>query len=196
MREQVRSVHPQDENSSGFQHFPSSTLKENQLDPTRKSFGGLKGRSFGSEAVHPAKNPSLTARKAFGDITNGSAIKSQNQHTVVKGSIKEEVCTTEPRLDDLARAQPEKLAGKGWKELELDRLAREDDDISERLASFAKPSALQSFFPWSSFSYEKVDTEMPTSPQSLRARSPSSLSLGDYVENSLVLPELDILDEF
>ena len=129
-----------------------------------KSFGGEEARSG---ALGPMKTPlggMPSARKALGNITNNGLHASNILHektaaagpvarkplgnvfTTSKAQSKEAapvqataqaVSSSEDRIAKLAEDGVETMFGKGWEDLEIDREARVDEEISQRLSAMA-----------------------------------------------------------
>ena len=121
------------------------------------SRGPMPGKAFGNEENRPttlkdATNGLASARKALGNITNNQAgfpgLQQQPSVRKAMGPALRPSTSTLPtpgittttttakqqdRIDRLAQDGVEKLAGKGWDELERDREMREDEEISQRL---------------------------------------------------------------
>ena len=138
----------QDENSG---HIARNSLPG-------KAFGGEDGRSAGLGGLKNAKTAIPSARKALGNITNSGlsatnilprkastgsvarkplgpvfkevAKNSNSASTQIKGP-------NDDRISKLMQDGVEKMAGKGWNELEQEREARLDQEITERLAAVA-----------------------------------------------------------
>jgi hypothetical protein len=161
---------PQDENSSALlgrtlgaakSHFGGGDAKFGKgtpaanakgLSSARKAFGNITNQGPAHpSSVQPSKtsaNAPATARKALGDITN-SAKPSQEQQQGTgqpkaekpSASIDEAVAAERDRLAELyAKDGVEKLAGKGWKELQADMEARENAEIMDRLLRIVNPN--------------------------------------------------------
>lgn len=127
----------------------------------RKALGNITNRGgFDPENIAPGKTPTAgaapaPARRALGDITNSNAtapaslLRTTQKPAAQPAAQQTAAAQPRSRLDELAEGGVERLAGRGWEELERDRLAREDDDIQRRLAALANYSArpLPNFFP-------------------------------------------------
>jgi hypothetical protein len=225
MQQGLRPVSLQDENSVGAQRFGGNAgpVKETPLPSARKAFGNLqnRGNNNATEIGHPAKTPApgTVSRRALGDITNASTKKQQQNASaavaVKLGIFADVSCGVGPdqqqqdqqsaRLDDLAKDEPERTLGKSWKELEADRISREDDDIADRLAGLghahASHTRFSSFFPWqaatasslaytSTQKYEAVSSP-PSSPLLQKSRD---LDFEKNVDDMLDLSSIELPD--
>ena len=113
-----------------------------------KTFGAEEGRSVG---LGPMKTPMPSARKALGNITNKGLDATNILHPPGKtpaagGSVARKPLTNafntvaaqpadDDRISKLAQDGVERLAGKGWDELEKEREAYQDEEISEKIAA-------------------------------------------------------------
>lgn len=158
-----------------------------------KAFGGEDGRSAGLGGLKNAKTGMPSARKALGNITNrggldnilpgkaptGSVARKPLGpvfNEVAKGAITASAQAIRPndeRISKLMQDGVEKMAGKGWDELEREREARMDQEITDRLAAVASfgRRGLPTYYPhWASYStalyealYIQVDNRMGSS---------------------------------
>lgn len=133
----------------------------------RKALGNITNRGGGLDAENapPGKTPAAGAapRRALGDITNSSAagsVQRQQLKAPTAGLAPQQavqppaaVAAAAPapasRADGLAEGGAERCFGRGWQQLERDRLAREDEESSRRLAALAAypGRGLPNFFP-------------------------------------------------
>ena len=227
----VRPVSLQDENSVGFQRFGGNAgpVKDTPLPSARKAFGNLqnRGNNNGPEMGAPAKTPApgTVSRRALGDITNASTKKHQQDASAATagklGTSADASCgvgpadqqqqqgnstlTGQARLDNLAKDDPERTLGKSWKELEADRISREDDDIADRLAGLgnAGHTRFPSFFPWqaatasslaftTTHQYETVSSP-PSSPL-VQNNSNGDLGFEKNIDDMLDLSSIELPD--
>ena len=134
----------------------------------RKALGNITNRGGGLDAENapPGKTPAAGAapRRALGDITNSSAAGSlqrplQHKAPAAAGpapqqaaqphAAAEAAAAPASRAEALAQGGVERCFGRGWEQLERERLAREDEESSRRLAALAAfpGRALPNFFP-------------------------------------------------
>ena len=131
----------------------------------RKALGIISNRAFDAENAVPGKTPAAGAlpRRALGDITNAgtAGLKSQLRQAPLEKPAAMPSCRAagpatvmaaagpSSRAEEYAEGGVERLAGKGWDQLECDRLAQQDAEISARLAHVATFSRqpVPSFFP-------------------------------------------------
>ncbi len=134
----------------------------------RKALGNITNRSGGLDAENapPGKTPAAGAapRRALGDITNstaaGSVQRAQHKAPAVVGLAPQQAvqpptaaaaaaAAPASRADVLAEGGVERCFGRSWQQLERDRLAREDEESSRRLAALAAypGRGLPNFFP-------------------------------------------------
>lgn len=221
----LRPVSLQDENSVGIQRYGGNAgpIKDTPLPSARKAFGNLqnRGNKNGPEMGHPAKTPApgTVSRRALGDITNTSTKKRQQDASAATagklGIFADASCGVGPdqqqqsaRLDDLAKDDPERTLGKSWRELEADRISREDDDIADRLAGLGNANAgrtrFPSFFPWqaatasslafnSTHQYETVSSP-PSSPLVQNNNSSRDLGFEKDIDDMLDLSSIELPD--
>lgn len=157
-------VQPQDENSvsylqrgvtgklvfGGESGFSKSTSAG--LPGQRKALGFIGNRE---PAAQPSKTPGAAGlRRALGDITNNANNKQpvQQQRAPANEKPSGAVATAAKpasKAEAYAEGGVERLAGKGWRELERDRQERADAEIDQRLMAFAAMGkrSLPSFFP-------------------------------------------------
>jgi hypothetical protein len=227
MQQGLRPISLQDENRVGVQSFGGNTgpVKETPLPSARKAFGlQNRGNNNATEIGHPAKTPApgTVSRIALGDITNASTKKQQQNASAATagklGIFADVSCGVGPdqqqqdqqqsvRLDDLAKDDPERTLGKSWKELEADRISKEDDDIADRLSGLGQANASRtrfpSFFPWqaatasslaytSTQQYEAVSSP-PSSPL-VQNSSGRDLGFEKNVDDMLDLSSIELPD--
>jgi len=120
------------------------------LPSARRALGNITNRGFHGGALLPGKTPRNSIRKTLGNNTNGKAAdldpKSAGNGCFPSGA---EFGTVERRIEELGIDGVERMAGKGWSDLERDRESREDEEILQRLGAFTalgSPS-LPSYFP-------------------------------------------------
>jgi len=133
-----------------------SSLGQSKLQPiqplsTRKALGNItntvKSDGLGNADKQGGKQvPGPTVgRRAFGDITN-TAGPNKAQSADIKPSLPStsktapvEVAVAAPAPKTLAETYAEggveKPAGKGWHQLEVDRLLREEEQVEQRVAA-------------------------------------------------------------
>lgn len=113
----------------------------------RKALGNITNHGFQGVAL-PGKTPVNTVRKALGNITN-AGVAGADARPAPMGAVACKAWDVEQRIDELSAGGVEKLAGKGWKDLEREREAQADAEILQRataLAAYGK-RALPNYFP-------------------------------------------------
>ena len=133
----------------------------------RKALGNITNRGGGLDAENapPGKTPAAGAapRRALGDITNSSAAGSVQraqvkapaatglapQQAAQPAAAAAAAAAPADRAEVLAEGGVERCFGRGWQQLERERVAREDEESSRRLAALAAfpGRGLPNFFP-------------------------------------------------
>jgi hypothetical protein len=167
MQQGLRPFLQQDENSVSYLHRGGVSSKafggdggfgkaaQPVLPGQRKALGNITNRGgLDSENAQPSKTPAAAGpRRALGDITNNAKPQQQRAAAVDKptGLMARPALTAKraSRLEALAEGGVERLAGKGWQQLEAERREREDAEIDQRLLAFAAlgKRSLPTFFP-------------------------------------------------
>mmetsp|Transcript_23524 Transcript_23524/g.28450 ORF Transcript_23524/g.28450 Transcript_23524/m.28450 type:complete len:247 (+) Transcript_23524:149-889(+) len=114
----------------------SGSGKENSA--ARRILGNITNKSNKSKPLGLEKSASAVVRRTLGDITN-SGSTPVSAKTKLNISVKE-VATPQERTslaNIYAEDGIEQLAGKSSKELEAERIALQEKEIEERVASFA-----------------------------------------------------------
>ncbi|PRW57261.1 hypothetical protein C2E21_3934 [Chlorella sorokiniana] len=190
----------------------------------RKALGNITNRGGGlDENAPPGKTPAAGAapRRALGDITNSSAAGSVQRAQLkapVAAGLAPQQAVQPPAAAAAAAAAPadcadalaeggvERCFGRGWQQLERERLAREDEESSRRLAALAAfpGRGLPNFFPlWGAVGMSQQQVlqkdALPSPPASPLAQRPPSaglpdLSLPDTID--VALPDVPMSDSF
>ena len=131
-------------------------LKAAGLPGARKALGNITNRGGFGENAPPAKTPAAAGpRRALGDTTNAAKPPGTQQQprAAEKPAAPAAAAAAARPMGSLAEAYAaegvERLAGKGWEELEADRAARADAEMDQRLLAFAAlgKRSLPTFFP-------------------------------------------------
>ncbi|GAB4818941.1 hypothetical protein N2152v2_005987 [Parachlorella kessleri] len=201
----------QDENSLAHMHRGAAVGKAAfggegtlSLPGQRKALGNITNLAGGKDVGNggPSKTPAAAGpRRALGDITNTTKVKVLQPRTggAEKPAGLRPATTARPasRVDALAEGGVERLAGKTWQQQEVERLEREDAEISQRLLAWAAlgKRSLPTYFPlWApattlgNLSLQRE--EQPALPPSPRMPAPSSGDLLAFGLDDYELPEV------
>ena len=110
---------------------PMKTPKAGIPPSARKALGNITNKGLEASNILPGKTPAgSVARKALGNLTNAAAPSSNAQAATKSQQL-------EDRINKLAQDGVEKLAGKGWDDLEKEREVRAEEEIVQKVSAMA-----------------------------------------------------------
>lgn len=176
----------------------------------RKALGNITNRGSGLEQGPPGKTPaaSTAPRRALGDITNAGSVAAGPLRPADKpaapgpsscakplpSTAHDRVASTSSRLDELAADGVERLAGRSWEQLEVDRDAMADAEISARLEALATlpRRSMPSFFPLWNASLTSLEQSGQLQRELVHSPPPSPVGAAPLPSlASLEAPELE-----